>query len=62
MGDAGDTSAVPALLEAAGALFVVAGVFLIWLPAGLIAIGIVLILAAVAVERAPADKPVSRVS
>lgn len=46
------TSALPALLELAGAGFVVAGLLLIWLPLGLIAIGVILALSAVAVERA----------
>lgn len=52
--DNGRPSAVPALLELAGAAFVVAGLLLAWLPLGLIATGIVLLLAAVASERAAA--------
>lgn len=50
----GRPPALPALLELAGATFVVAGLLLVWLPLGLIAIGIVLISSAVAVERAGA--------
>jgi hypothetical protein len=45
-------SLLPALLELVGASFVVLGVALIWLPLGLIAVGLVLVVAAVAVERA----------
>jgi predicted metal-binding membrane protein len=58
----GRPSAVPALLELAGAGFVVAGIVLVWLPLGLIAIGVVLALSAVALERDGAgEKPTSRV-
>lgn len=62
MDTGGRPSAVPALLEVAGAGFIVAGLLLVWLPLGLIAIGIVLILSAVACERAgAADETRSRV-
>lgn len=54
MDNGGRPSATSALLELAGAAFVVSGLLLVWLPLGLIAIGIVLILSAVAVERAAA--------
>lgn len=54
MDTGGRPSAVPALLELAGAAFVVAGLLLVWLPLGLVATGIVLILSAVAFERAGA--------
>lgn len=45
---------MPALLELAGAGLVVAGLLLLWLPLGLVATGILLILSAVALERAGA--------
>lgn len=54
MDDGGRASAVPALLELAGAGFVVVGFFLVWLPLGLIATGVLLTLSAVAFERAGA--------
>jgi predicted metal-binding membrane protein len=47
----GRLSAMPALLELAGAVFVIAGFLLVWLPLGLVATGILLILSAVALER-----------
>lgn len=54
MDNGGRPPALPALLELAGAAFVVAGFLLVWLPLGLIATGIVLILSSVASERAGA--------
>lgn len=58
----GRPSAMPALLEAAGAVLVVLGFFLVWLPLGLVVTGILLILSAVALERAgAADETRSRV-
>jgi hypothetical protein len=58
----GRPSALPALLELAGAGLVVAGFFLVWFPLGLIATGVLLTLSAVAFERAGvADETRSRV-
>ena len=62
MENGGRPSALPAMLELAGAAFVVAGFLLVWLPLGLVATGILLILSAVALERAgAADETRSRV-
>lgn len=62
MDNGGQPQLLPVLLELVGAALIAIAACLVWLPLGLAATGILMILSAVAVERAGAtEKPVSRV-